>query len=197
MTADSLVTVRTMLFGQGAVAALAEGPSAGQVRAALRDLPEATRDAALRELSAVGAGLLDLDLGDLLVMGWRKYSALTEAARRTAEAPGSEEIVDIATHRIGAAYEPKIELLVGAVRVATIDFDLRAEFAVKALTAVVSAGRLTAIESGRSETTVSLAVEGLTVATRTMESDLHLLVRVGDGIPLTRSAGADRQLHAQ
>jgi hypothetical protein len=69
--------------------------SSGQLGAALRELPEPTRDAAVRELSTIGAGLLDLEVGSLLVIGWRNYSALTDAARRTAEAPGSEEIVDI------------------------------------------------------------------------------------------------------
>jgi hypothetical protein len=182
-----------MLFGQeeDAVEALAHGLSADQVSAALRDLPAATRDAAVRELSTVGAGLLDLDAGSLLVMGWRKYEALTEAARRTAETPGSEEIVDIVTHRISAACQPKIELLVNAVRAATIDFDLRAEFEVKALTAVIRAGHLVAIDCGRVETTVSLAIEGITVATRTVESDLHLLIPVGTGIPLLRPATPD------
>jgi hypothetical protein len=182
----SPVTVRAVLFGQqeNAVTALAEGLSSDQVGAALREVSQATRAAAVRELSTIGAGLLDLDMGSLLVMGWRKYSALTEAARRTAETPRSEEIVDIVTHRISAACHPKIELLVNEIRVATIDFDLQAEFKVKALTAVIKAGHLVAIDCGHCETTVSLAIEDIAVATRTVEFDLHLLIRIGNGIPL-------------
>ena len=182
----SPITVRAVLFGQqeNAVTALAEGLSSDQVGAALHEVPEANRDAAVRELSTIGAGLLDLDVGSLLVMGWRKYAALTEAAQRTAEAPGSEEIVDIVTHRISAGCHPKIDILVNEIRVATIDFDLQAEFEVKALTAVIKDGHLVAIDCGHSQTTVSLAIEDIAVATRTVEFDLHLLIRIGDGIPL-------------
>jgi hypothetical protein len=42
-------------------------------------------------------GLLALDLGDLLIGGWRKYGALTAAARRTRAAPGSSLIPSTST----------------------------------------------------------------------------------------------------
>lgn len=151
---------------------------------ALGRLSLTTQHTAARELSVVGAEMIDFDLGFLLVSGWRKYSTLLQAARRTAAAPGSEEIVDILTHRIGVASHPSVELLVDEVRVATVRFGLTLDFVIRALAAVVRRGAIVAVTSGRCETTAALAIEGVTVASHTVEHDLRLLVRVGSGIPL-------------
>jgi tetrahydromethanopterin S-methyltransferase subunit E len=98
--------------------------------------------------------------------------------------PGREEIVDVITHRIGVASHPSVELLVNEVRVTTINFALMLEFEVKALTAVIRAGSIVALESGTCATTASIAVEGVTVASRTADFGLPVLVHLGDGIPL-------------
>lgn len=193
------VTARAIVFGdmEDAVAGLARALHSGQGRGtvdpALGGLARATRDAAIREISAAGAGLLELDLSDLLVAGWRKYAALTQAARRTAAVPGSEEIVDLVTHQVSVMSHPNVELLINDIRVTTVTFDLQLEFEVKALTAVIRSGRIVALESGRCDVTGRVAIEGMAVVTRTAELDVRLLVPIGDGIPLlseTRSMPA-------
>jgi hypothetical protein len=184
------VTACGMIFGEteNAVAALSQAISSGRTggasHPALQGLSLATRDAAIREVSTLGAELLALDLGGLLVTGWRKYATLVQAARRTAAMPGREEIVDVITHRIGVASHPSVELLVNEVRVTTIHFALMLEFEVKALTAVIRAGNIVALESGTCATTASIAVEGVTVASRTAEFGLPVLIHLGNGVPL-------------
>ena len=182
------VTACGMIFGerQNAVGALAQAVSSGRTgrNPALQGLTAATRDTAIREVAVIGAELLDLDLGGLLVTGWRKYATLVQAARRTAAMPGREEIVDIITHRIGAVSHPSVELLVNEVRVTTVNFALMLEFEVRALTAVIRAGHVVALESGICATTASIAVEGVTVASRTAEFGLPVLIHLGSGIPL-------------
>src|SRR6266536_1061268 len=88
--------------GQEAPEALARqilSASAGvNLGRALENLPKATREAAVREVTTAAAGLLDVDLIGVLVDGWRKHQDLTAAARRTLAAPGSIELVDLATH---------------------------------------------------------------------------------------------------
>jgi hypothetical protein len=188
MSTDAPVTACGLVFGgpANAAAALAQAVAPDRVsgKQGLRRLSAATRDAAVRDVSGVGAELLDLDLGGLLVMGWRTYATLIQAARRTAAAPGREEIVDIVTHRIGATYHPSVEVLVDEVRVTAVGFALTLEFEVKALSAVIRAGQIVALESGRCATRATIAIEGVPVATRTAEHDLHVLIHVGDGIPL-------------
>lgn len=184
----SPVTACDVLFGgvDDAARALARAVTLQRIGegSALRHLSLAVRDTAVRELSVTGADLIDLDLGSLLVSGWRTYSALLQAARRTAAAPGSREVVEVRTQRIGAKSHPSVELLVDKVRVATVHFDLTLDFVVRALAAVVTRGAVVALTSGRCETTAALAVEGVTVASRTAEHDLRLMVHLGNGIPL-------------
>jgi hypothetical protein len=84
-------TATNLLFGPGANAAEA---LARQILAAptgldraLERLPQATRQAAVREAAAAAAGLLDVDLDGLLLAGWRAHRDLTGAARRTLAVP--------------------------------------------------------------------------------------------------------------
>lgn len=187
MPQSTSITARAMIFGapENAAAALSQAISSGRsVYPALQGLSAPTRDAAIREISSVGAELLDLDLGSLLVMGWRKYSTLVQAARRTAAMPGREEIVDIVTHRVEVGCHPSVELLINDIRMMVVDLDLTLEFEIKALTAVLKAGRIVALDCGRCETTASVALEGIPIATRTTEFDLRLLIHLGVGIPL-------------
>jgi hypothetical protein len=192
MQTDSPITARAVVFGEmeNAVAGLAQAISSGQGRgnvySSLQGLSEPTRNAAIREISAIGAGLLELDLSGLLVAGWQKYKTLAQAARRTAALPGSEEIVEVVTHQISVTSRPNVELLINDIRVTTVNFELQLEFDVKALTAVIRSGRIVALESGRCDITGRVAIEGMVVVTRTAKFDLRLLVHVGNGIPLLR-----------
>jgi hypothetical protein len=146
-------------------------------------------DAAAQEIAEVAAGLLDLNLANLLVAGWRKCSALTRAARRTVDAPGSRERVVLVTHTVTAEQPLSAELLLDGVRVATIELELKLEWTVDAFTGSVVAGRLVALESGHCHVAGTLTVEGVTVANRAIDSDLRIVVPIGyDGIPLVREA---------
>ncbi len=187
------VTARVFLFGDedDAVASLADaltsGPVGGAVGGALQGLAQATRASAVRELSRVGSRLFDFDLTDLLVAGWRKHSILTQAARRTIAAPGSEERIDLATHRISVTHHPYVDLVVDDVRITTVDFDLQLDFDIKALSAVVRSGKLVEIASGRCDVTGTLAIERVNALTRTARFDLRMLIHLDRGIPLLPS----------
>ncbi len=184
------VTARVFLFGSGndAVANLADvltsGEVGGTVGGALQALGQETRASAIRELSRAGAALFDFDLTDLLAAGWCKHSVLRQAARRTIAAPGSEELVDLATHRISVTHHPYVDLVIDDVRITTVDFDLQLDFDVKALSAVVRFGKLVAIAGGRCDVTGRLAIERVNALTRTGQFDLRLLVHLGRPIPL-------------
>src|SRR5215218_7630642 len=102
------LSARVLLFGDEdrAAAALCDairsGAAGGLVWSALGPLARATFDAAAQEIAKVAAGLLDLELAHVLVAGWHKCSALTQAARRTVDAPGSRERVALVTHTVTA-----------------------------------------------------------------------------------------------
>jgi hypothetical protein len=187
------LTTSGFLFGgaqdpaQALAHALKEGGVLGTLGAALQALSQTGREVAGGEVAAVAQQLLDMELGELAVAGWRKHAALTAAAERTLANPGSSEVVDLASHRMTSVYRPYVELLVNDVHVATVRFELRVQFVVKALVATVRHGRLDALGFGACDVTATLAAEGLRLAEQRARLDLSLLIPVP--LPLRRRDG--------
>jgi hypothetical protein len=183
-------TALGVLSGRGAGAASA---LAGQIRAvdadgglgrAVARLPGAAGHAAAGEVASQAAGLLDVNLADVLVAGWRKHHDLRAAARRTLAAPGSTELVELVTHRITETQAPYISVLVDGHRVATVRFGLSLGLEVSALLAGVSAGKLVAVHAGRCDVTATLAIQDIDVVTRHARLELPGVIALGRGIRL-------------
>jgi hypothetical protein len=115
-------TALALLFGpdgdtRAAIAQhLLSADTGAEIRGALDRLPPLTREAAIGQVTKAAAELLDVNLADVVAAGWRKYTDLTTSARRTLAVPGSTELVDLASHRITAAQEPYVRLLVDGIR---------------------------------------------------------------------------------
>jgi hypothetical protein len=182
-------TALALLFGQEAdsqeaIADRIESADPENLDRALEGLPKATREAAVREVAAATAGLLNVNLIDMLVAGWRKHHDLTSAARRTLAAPGSTELVQLATHQVTEAQQPYVSVLVDGHRVATLNLDLSVVFDISALLAGIRAGRLVALHSGHCDITATLALEGTDIVTRRAHLDLPGAISLGQGIRL-------------
>ena len=106
--------------------------------------PRVTREAAVREAAVAAAGLLKVDLMDVLVAGWREHRDIFSAARRTLATPGSKELVGLAPHRVSTVQQPAVSILVDGHRVHTLQLGLSIIFEVTGLVAGISAGRLAA-----------------------------------------------------
>jgi len=167
--------------------ALEEQGSLRSISAAVKTLSHAGLGAVGSQIATAAHSLLGLDLGDLVVAGWCKFSDLTVAAKRTIAAPGSAEVVELAAHCITWTHSPQVEVLVNETRVATVRFDLSMRFKVKALVATVRDGYLVRLNSGGCDVTGTLAAQGRQLAKREAHFQLPLLLRLGDGIPLLRS----------
>jgi len=181
-------TAANLLFGPGANAAEA---LAGQILSAptgldqaLERLPQATRQAAVREAAAAAAGLLDVDLDGLLLAGWRAHRDLTGAARRTLAVPGSTELVDLIRHQVSVAQEPSVAVLVDGRQVATIQLGLSVDFDISALVAGIKAGLLVAVHAGSCDVTATLAIQGAEVQSQSTHLDLRVVLTVSPGIRL-------------
>jgi hypothetical protein len=169
--------------------ALQQQGALGSISAAVKTLSRAGLGAVSNQIATAAHGLLnlDLDLGDLVVTGWCQFADLTAAAKRTVAAPGSVEVVDLATHSVTWTHNPQIDVLANDARVATVHFELSISFTVKGLAATVRYGRLVGFSSGGCEVTGTLAAEDRQLAQREAQFQLPLLVRLGDGIPLLPS----------
>jgi hypothetical protein len=176
-------TVSAFLFGedqdteQALAQALHEQGVLGSMGTALELVSEAGREAAGNQVAVVANGLVDLDMGDLVVAGWRKQGQLAAAAERTAANPGSSEVVELATHRVSSAHHPSVELLVNDAHMATVTFDLEVEFVVKALVVTVRDGHVIGLHTGACDVAATLAAEGVQLASRQAHFELPLVVR--------------------
>jgi hypothetical protein len=194
MAVDERFTAWSFLYGENrdAIADLAgaldEHDVLGTAGAAARELVRSGGGAVQAELARSVQGLLDLDLGQLLLTGWRKWTVLTAAARRTRDEPGTSEVVSLAEHTVAVRQQPSVDLLVREMRLATLHVELAVEFTVRGLAATVRAGRLVALTGGSCTVTATLALEERKVAERKGEIRLPLLLHVGSGIPLLRAA---------
>jgi hypothetical protein len=164
--------------GQALAHALREQGVLGPLGPALRALSHTGREAAGSQIATVAHELLDFDLGELAVGGWRKHAALTAAADRTRVNPGSSEVVDLATHRITSVHRPYVELLLNDVHIATVRFELRVLFLVRALVATVRDGHVAALGVGACDVTGTLAAEGVQLVKQQARLDMSLLIPV-------------------
>ena len=188
-TIDISATAGKVLFGPSGAAGSLEDfldtrRLSGWITSGASHLTGDTQDALRHEICTATDDLLNLDLVDVLMTGWRKHAALAAAARRTAAAPGTSEVVDLATHHITLTQRPYIDLLCDDVRVGRVQLELRLDFTVAGLVAVVRAERIVAVQAGHCTVTATLLIEGEQVATRSGHLDLPLAVRLGAGIPL-------------
>jgi hypothetical protein len=154
------------------------------VGGALGGLSPATRTAAAREITATAAPLVNVNLIDVLVGGWRKYKDITAAARRTLAATGSTELLSLATHQLTETLNPYVTVLVDGYRVATLQLSLSVVCEVQAMLAKISAGRLVAIESGWCDVTATLAIADAGTTSKLAHFDLPGVVPLGRGLRL-------------
>ena len=194
-TTQTGLTVRTFLLGSGPEddttrirQLLSENDVVGSCGKDLMRLTEQGRQAAEEQLASVTAGLLDLDLGDLLIYGWRTRERLVKAARETRQIPGRQDVVQLGTHRITLAYNPTVELLVDGVKVHTFRFQLTVIFDIGVAALVIRDGLLTALKAGDGAVACTLALEmpgdDIELVNRQQKIDLHLIINIGHGIPL-------------
>jgi hypothetical protein len=194
-TTQAGLTVRTFLLGSGPEddttrirQLLSDNDVMGRCGGDLTRLTQQGRKAAQDELASVTAGLLDLDLGDLLIYGWRTRDRLVKAARQTRQIPGRREVVQLGTQRITWSYNPTVELLVDGVKVHTFRFQLTVIFDIDVAALTIQDGLLTAMKAGDGTVTGTLVLEmpggDLELASQQRKINLHLIINVGHGIPL-------------
>jgi hypothetical protein len=193
---DRSVTARSFLLGDSGDTSLGrkltEQGVARSTLGGLRRLSAAALHTVDQEIGAVASGLLELDLGDMLLAGWRKYAALTDAARRTLAAPASEEVLELATHRITSAYRPRVDVFVDNQKITTVEFDLTTVFDLTGLAAVVKAGDLVTLRSGECLVTATLRLGDARLAERREKLDLVQRIRLDPPISLIDKAQAGR-----
>jgi hypothetical protein len=189
---DIPLTMRSFLFddpsgvatSEALGQALSEHGLAETTLRGTRRLAASAYGAVDERIGALVGGLLEMDLGDALVTGWRRYAALVDSARRTLAAPGTEEVLALATHRVAAEHRPHVDLLLDGVRLNSFEFMITCVFDLTGVAAVVRDGDLVALRGGSCLATVTLCLEGARLARRQQGFDPGLVVRLPAPVPL-------------
>lgn len=173
---DGVLTAADLLFGSQEKAqesltrhVMADGRAFAR---SLVHLPRVTREAAVREAAVAAAGLLKVDLIEVLVSGWREHHDVFSAARRTLDTPGSKELVGLAPHRISTTQQPAVGILIDGKRVHTLQLGLSIFFEVTGLVAGISHGRLAAVHAGRGHVGAALTIHEIEVLTKRTHLEL-------------------------
>ena len=192
-TIQAGLTAQNLLLGdEPGPAALRQALSAHNVLDAaggkLSRLTADGREAANDALASATESLLDLDIGDVLIYAWRTQKRLADAARETQRAPGRMEVVQLASHQVTSTYSPAVDLMVDDVRVHTFHFQLDLVLTIGVAAVTVQNGRLVSVKAGDGSAagTLTLKMPGgdAVLLHRERKFDLHLTIRVGNGIPL-------------
>ena len=184
----SALSVRQLLLGDvtddESASRLQEELDPEVVDGLLADASSELRGAAATEVGRAIGAVVKMDVIDALTLGWRKHGLLAEAARRTVASPGSQEVVELASHRITSSYNPNIEVLLDDHRVGQIDVSLKLTANVVGLQGVVTGGRLTSLKSGHIDLSAVLKCQGADLAKGERRIYLAGEISLGDGIQL-------------
>ncbi|MFD9482668.1 hypothetical protein ACFWBX_01310 [Streptomyces sp. NPDC059991] len=195
-TAPPPLTVRSFLLGAGGDldTPLRAHGTAGPLLGPVRGRTPAADRAVEHELATVIDDFLSLDMLDLVADGWRRYAALRDAARRTRDTPGSEEVVALATHRVTSVHRPYVDVFVDSVKIGTLEVELTAVFWISGLVCVIRDAHLTGVRSGECGIDASLAVQGVTLTEqRGGRLDLPGAFALRAPVPLLRDEPGPRQ----
>lgn len=137
-----------------------------------------------RELATKTDELLSANLADVVITGWKRYDALRQAARRTYDAPSTEEIVALAAHTVESSHRPAIEVFIDGASMGTINIELKIAVTIDGALAVVRQGWLIGLRTGTFTVGASLAVQQTAFAERRWPFDLPGAIQLRHGVPL-------------
>lgn len=134
----------------------------------LRTLGVVARQALAQEIEAKLRMILGETIADLVVGGWRDYSAVTQAISKSRSQPGVDQIVPLREHTISAARQYTLDVEVDGFPVMTLVAELRVRVRMFGAVAVARDGLLVRVRSGQAGADGNVAVEGVEIAQRTV-----------------------------
>jgi hypothetical protein len=166
---------------------LAEGPLVAVVKAFGVPLSGPARAALAAELTAATGGLLEEELGAILLGALMNHEPLIDAGRETAAEEDLTHLVTMDDHLVRVVHEPHIDVHLDRRRAYELRLTLSVEFTVEGLAATVRAGRLAHVRIGRCTADVTLAWQDGTLLHRSDLVEAPLVIRLGHGVPIPRA----------
>jgi hypothetical protein len=170
------------------------GPLAAVLKAIGSPLSEPARAVLAAELTSATGGLLEEELGSILLSGLMTYPGLTDAGRQTAADADLTHLVTLDDHLVRVVHEPHIDVCVDRTRVCRLRWALSVTFTVQGLAATVRAGRLVHLRIARCTAEAELSWDGESLLRRDDLVDAPLVMRLGSGVPIPQAFTAEAQV---
>ena len=162
----------------------------GDLGGSLRRLARPALEFAVIQIGSAAEQLTGIELGGVLIDGWRSHRDIVSAAERSLRSPGASETVGLTAHQVSAAHEPTIDILIDEQLAAIIRLGIGVELSVANVMATIHAGRLVAVRVGDTEAAVRLSAQGIELARGATSLDLSRAFSLGPGIPIRRGVTA-------
>jgi hypothetical protein len=151
-------------------------------------LPPLTRETVLSQVRSGLAPLGQITVGDVLKVAWGACRTLNKAGRESL-ARNAPQPVHLDGYAVPIDYEPRLDITIEDVQIATVHFRLRMTVEAFRLDGSVEGGRLVNLACEALQVTATVDVEGHQVAQRKVPVDLRIeLPLPAEGLPVVREA---------
>jgi hypothetical protein len=158
-------------------------------------LPPLTRETVLSQVRSGLAPLAEITMGDALQVAWGACRTLVEAGRESL-ARNAPQPVHLDGYSVPIDYEPRLDVTVEDVQVATVHFRLRLTIEALRLDGSVEGGRLVSLACEALSVTATVEVEGELLAERKLSLDARVeLPLPAEGLPVVPDAVSLRSDH--
>lgn len=127
---------------------------------------------------------LDLEIGDLLVSGWRKQREIAQY-RNKENPPGGSHTVPLLEHTLVSKHSPTIQPVINEVPLAKLKFDITLKLKIKGAILVIRDGKIMQVLAGSCSGSGSIEYAGFTLLEKKTDSlDLPGSLTFKEGVPI-------------
>jgi hypothetical protein len=119
--------------------------------------------AAVRAIAGRIPDLLRLDLGVVLVGGWKKLAELRSYTDAKKYGPEETVVVEITRHVITSVHKPTLDVIVNSVKVDTVPFELKLTVTLDGALLTIRAGKIYSVSPGACKGSFELKCEGFSL----------------------------------
>jgi hypothetical protein len=94
-------------------------------------------------------GLLNIGLADVFVGAWNKSVAVRQQIDKSAKAPGKDQFLQLAEHKITSTHKPYVALMKGGRELARVPFEVSVEIVMQGAMLRILDGAIQEIQTGR------------------------------------------------
>ena len=137
--------------------------------------------------------LLDLNVVDILLAGWKKHLDVRNQLAATAQDPSRTVLVHLGQHTLDSTHTPSIELRAQGRTVLELSFPIELAFQIEAVELTLRAGAVREVRTGRVTVRGTVKLEGTTILERQLSAiDLpgRILLDVDVASPAAELASA-------